>query len=137
MDIEKAKRRFVEEIKLRAYDDRFIDRQEEKEILKAAIEQGISFDSARAALVQVCDQADYTLETVLDQKAKEMLNQFASNDGHIDQKEFNDAVSVLHKAAKGRLNESRCRKKAKEIIQVNGWKAREGFLKGGSWFSDL
>lgn len=137
MGIDDLKRRLVEEIKLRAYDDRYIDRQEEKEILKTAIEHGLSLEIGRSALTQVCEQSDYTMESALDQKAKEMLDQFANNDGHIDKKEFDDTTAVLYKAAKGRLTESRCRKKVKEIIQANEWKVREGFMKGGSWFSEI
>lgn len=137
MDIEEIKRRFVQEVKLRAYDDRYIDRKEEKEILKIAIEQGISVDSARNALVFVCDNEDYTLESLLEQRAKEMLQQFASNDGQIDKKEFNDAVATIQRLSKGRLSEAICRRKAKDIVIANQWKAKEGFLKGGSWFSDI
>lgn len=137
MDIEEIKRRFVQEVKLRAYDDRYIDRAEEKEILKIAIEHGLSVDSARAALIQVCEHSDYTVESLLDQKAKEMLEQFASNNGHIDKKEFYDTVAVLHKVSKGRLGEAKCKAKAKAIVQANAWKVREGFLKGGSWFSEI
>jgi hypothetical protein len=137
MDIEEVKRRLVEEVKLRGYDDRYIDKAEEKEILRAAIGQGLSLEAARSALSQVCERADYVMESTLDQKAKEILDQFANNDGHVDKKEFDDTVAIIHKAAKGRLSEPLCRKKAKEIILANGWKVREGFLKGGHWFSDI
>lgn len=137
MDIEDIKRRFVQEVKLRAYDDRYIDRNEEKEILKIAIANGISLDSARNALIFVCDHEDYTLESLLEQKAKEMLEQFANNDGKVDKKEFHDTVAIMLKLSKGRLTEAVCRKKAKDIVIANGWKAKEGFLKGGNWFSDI
>lgn len=137
MDIEDLKRRLVEEVKLRGFDDRYIDRQEEKEILKTAIGQGLTLDAARSVLQQVCERSDYVIESVLDQKAKEMLDQFANNDGHIDKKEFDDTVAILYKASKGRLSEPLCRKKAKEIILANGWRVREGFMKGGRWFSDV
>lgn len=137
MNLEEIKKRFVQEVKLRAYDDRYIDRAEEKEILKIAIEHGISLDSARAALVQVCEFSDYTIESILEQRAKEMLEQFASNDGRIDKKEFFDAVSMMHKLAKDRLSEAACRSKAKAIVVSNQWKVKEGFLKGGNWFAEV
>jgi hypothetical protein len=137
VDVEELKRRLVEEVKLRAYDDRYIDRAEEKEILKTGIEHGLSLEVARSALIQVCERLDYTMESILDQKAKEMLDQFASNDGQVDKKEFDDTAAVLYKASKGRLSEARCRKKAKEIILANEWKVREGFMKGGNWFEEI
>ncbi|CAK0769186.1 conserved hypothetical protein [Gammaproteobacteria bacterium] len=137
MDIEAVKKRFIEEIKLRAYEDRYVDREEEKEILKIAIQEGIGVDSARLALQHVCAYSEYILETSLDQKAKELLEQFVKNDGQVDKKEFNDAVSMIHSAAKGRLSQVMCQKKIKQIMTTNSWGAREGFLKGGRWFSEI
>jgi len=137
MDIEAVKKRFIEEVKLRAYEDRYIDREEEKEILKIAIQEGLGVDSARLALQQVCAQSEYVMETNLDQKAREILEQFAKNDGQVDKKEFDDAASIIHSAAQGRLSQPLCRRKAKQIMIANGWPAREGFLKGGRWFSEI
>jgi len=88
-------------------------------------------------LRQVCERESYAIESDLDQKVKELLDQFAHNDGHIDKKEFDDTVAVLYKAAKNRLSEILCRKKAKEIILANKWRVREGFMKGGNWFSNI
>ena len=65
MSLDDLKRRFVDEIKLRAYDDKYIDRNEEREILQIAIQQGISIDSARHALFQVCEHEGYVIESSL------------------------------------------------------------------------
>jgi len=137
MNIDELKQRFIEEVKLRAYDDKYIDKKEEKEILQEAIRLGVTVDSARSALLQVCEEVDYIIESELDAKAKEVLMQFALNDGYIDKKEFTDAVSIIMRAAKGRLNEMLCVKKAKEIVESNGWKAKEGMFKGGNWFTAI
>jgi hypothetical protein len=137
MNNESIKKKLIEEIKLRGFDDHYIDKQEEKEILRAAILQGLTLESAMMVLRQVCEKSDYVIESLLDEKAKELLDQFANNDGHVDKKEFDDTVAILYKAAKGRLSEPLCRKKAKEIIVANNWRVHEGFLKGGRWFSDI
>src|SRR5207253_159098 len=63
MSLDDVKKRFVEEVKLRAYDDKYIDKNEEREILQIAIQQGIGVDPARAALVQVCDSQGYVMES--------------------------------------------------------------------------
>src|SRR5271170_4308412 len=63
MSLEDVKKRFVEEVKLRAYDDRYIDKNEEREILQIALQQGVTVDSARAALAQVCESHSYVLES--------------------------------------------------------------------------
>src|SRR5436305_5207154 len=55
MDLDTVKKRFVEEVKLRAFDDKYIDKNEEREILQIALQQGIGVDGARAALAQVCE----------------------------------------------------------------------------------
>ncbi len=63
MSLDEVKKRFVEEVKLRAYDDKYIDKNEEREILQTALQQGVTVDSARAALAQVCESNGYVLES--------------------------------------------------------------------------
>ena len=40
MSLDELKRQFVEQVKLRAYDDKYIDRNEEREILQLALAAG-------------------------------------------------------------------------------------------------
>src|SRR5881227_3253439 len=79
MTLDEIKKRFVEEVKLRAYDDKYIDRTEEREILQIALQNGISVDSARAALAQVCESQDYVLETRVLTQLKDILDTSAGN----------------------------------------------------------
>ena len=136
MSLEDVKKRFVQEIKLRAFDDRYVDKDEEMEILKIAVADGISVDSARAALRQVCETNDYVVEGMLDEKARELLEQFAA-DGEVDKKEFDDTVAVIKKVAKGRLSDPKIEKKVKAIMEANDWKPRQGMFKGGSWYAAI
>ncbi len=136
MSLEEIKKRFVQEIKLRAFDDRYVDKDEEKEILQIAVADNISVDSARSALRQVCEANDYVVEGMLDEKAREMLEQFA-DDGEVDKKEFEDTVAMIKRAAKGRLSDSKIAKKVKAVMVDNEWKPRQGMFKGGSWFKDI
>ena len=73
MNLDEVKRQFVEQVKLRAYDDKYIDKNEEREILQIALQQGITVDSARAALAQVCEAHTYVLETVALKAVKELI----------------------------------------------------------------
>ena len=75
MSIDDIKKRFVDEIKLRAYDDKYIDKIEEREILQIAIQLGVSIDSARPALFQVCKENDFVVESVI---IKLIKDQFAA-----------------------------------------------------------
>ena len=136
MNLEEVKKRFVQEVKLRAFDDRYVDKDEEMEILKIAIADGITVDSARHALRQVCEANDYVVEGMLDEKAKEMLEQFAA-DGEVDKKEFEDTVAVLSKAGKGRISDANIAKKVKGIMETSGMKPRHGMFKGGNWYKDV
>src|SRR5215211_5511848 len=63
MTLDEVKRQFVEQVKLRAYDDKYIDKAEEREILQMALQQGVTVDSARQALAQVCEANGYVLES--------------------------------------------------------------------------
>jgi hypothetical protein len=128
--LDEIKKRFVEEVKLRAYDDKYIDRTEEREILQIALQNGISVDSARSALAQVCESQVYVLESAVISKLKDILETSASNDGKIDEKEFNDAVLNCKKWTNGKKNEVQCKKMIIEIIDDASFKTSKG------WFSD-
>ena len=73
MALDDVKKRFVDEIKLRAYDDKYVDKNEEREILQVAIAQGISIDSARSALAQVCEHNGYILESTILKEIKDQV----------------------------------------------------------------
>ena len=87
-------------------------------------------DSARQALAQVCENNGYVLESKVLSVLKELIEQFASNDGHIDQKEFNDALAICKKQTQGKKNDIQCKRMVVEVIEDNGYK-----VKSGGWFS--
>ncbi len=136
MDINEVRRRFVEEIRLRAYDDRFVSKPEEKEILQIAVGLGVSLDSAREALAYVCDQEKYTLESGFEAKAKELLNQFAAKDGKVDYKEFENAVGILKSIAHG-MNDTQIQKRAKEVMVALSIPPKGTLFGGKSWFESI
>jgi hypothetical protein len=135
VNIDDVKKRFVEEVKLRAYDDKYIDRKEEREILQIAIESGITVDSARAALAQVCEAQDYVLESKVLTQLKDILDTSASNDGKVDEKEFNDAVLNCKKWTKGKKTDNECKKMAVEIVLEKSYKTTHGWF--SSWFDKV
>jgi hypothetical protein len=135
MSLDDVKKRFVEEVKLRAYDDKYIDRTEEKEILQIAIQQGISVDSARAALGQVCESNGYVMESRVVSEVKDLIETFAQNDGHIDEKEFKDSVTTCMKRCQGKKNDIQCKKMVIEIIEDNSWKVKQGMF--NHWYDKI
>jgi hypothetical protein len=131
MSIEEVKKRFVNEIKLRAYEDKYVDRNEEREILQIAIQLGVSIDSARTALGQVCDDAGYVLESAVVKTIKDNLDAAAGNDGKIDLKEFEMIFAQAKKAMHGKKNDTQIKKMIVQLMEDTGnTKVKTG------WFSD-
>jgi hypothetical protein len=135
MSLDELKRQFVEQVKLRAYDDKYIDRNEEREILQLALQQGVTVDSARSALAQVCENNGYVLESAVLNKVKEIIEQFATNDGKVDQKEFNDAVAICKKGVMGKKNDREVKKMVVQVIEDNGYKTKQGMF--NHWYDTV
>jgi hypothetical protein len=132
MSLEEVKKRFVEEVKLRAFDDKYIDKSEEREILQIALQQGISVDSSRAALAQVCEAQGYVLESKVMSQLKDYLDTAAGNDGKIDEKEYNDAMTLCKKWTQGKRSDVQCKRMIIEIIDDNAYKTSKGWF--SSWY---
>lgn len=135
MSMESVVKRFVDEIKLRAFDDKYVDKKEEREILQIAISTGVGLDSARSALAQVCEQQGYVLESAAIAKTKDLLDTFNANDGKIEEKEFTDAVNFLKKTTQGKRTDQQCRRMVAEIIQEAQYKTTTGWF--SSWFDKV
>jgi len=133
MTLDDVKRQFVEQVKLRAYDDKYIDKNEEREILQIALQQGVTVDSARAALAQVCETNGYVLESKALAQVKDLIETFAGNDGKIDEKEFADAVTTCKKVTQGKKNDVQCKRMVIEIIEDNSFKVKTGFF--SNWYN--
>ena len=133
MSLDEIKRQFVEQVKLRAYDDKYIDKGEEREILQIALQQGVTVDSARAALAQVCEGNGYVLESRVLSEIKDLIDTFASNDGKIDEKEFNDAVALLKVRTQGKKNDVQCKRMVLEMIGENNYKVKTGLF--SNWYT--
>ena len=132
VSLDDVKRQFVEQVKLRAYDDKYVDKNEEREILQLAIQQGVTVDSARSALAQVCESNNYVLESRVLQQIKDLIDTFAGNDGKIDEKEFNDAVTTCKKACQGKRNDVQCKRMVIEVIDDNSYKVKTGMF--SNWY---
>ena len=131
--LDDIKRRFVEEVKLRAYDNRYLDVNEEREILQFAILQGVTVDSARAALVQVCEANGYVLESRVRSEVKELIAALTGDAGRLGEKEFHEAVKVAQKKCQGRLDEVHCTRMVIQLIEDSGLRVKEGMF--NRWYA--
>lgn len=128
---------FIEQIKLKVFDDQFIDRQEERELLQSAVKYGLGVDKGISVIRQVAQEKGFIVEREAEERVKEVLQQFALNDGVVDKKEFEDALSLFKSATKGKIPEPEMKKRLKQMMVDNGWKAKEGGLFGSKWFSAI
>jgi hypothetical protein len=135
MTLDAVKQRFEQEVKARGYRDQYIDENEEREIIQIAIQQGCTTDSAVATLAMVCERLSYVLESKVLDQVKDLLDTFASNDGKVDEKEFNDAVSVCKKATKGKKNDVQCKKMVVKIIEDQNYKVKTGLF--SNWYKNV
>ncbi|MCV6639404.1 hypothetical protein [Candidatus Albibeggiatoa sp. nov. NOAA] len=127
---------FVEYIKLQVFDDRYIDRQEEKRILEEGIKMGIGIEKGLAIIRQVVIEKGYGLEREIEEQAKKLLQRFAA-DGKVDRKEFDDAFEMFKQEVNGKLKDDEIKRRLKQIMLDNGWQAKEGGLFGSKWFSAI
>lgn len=136
MSIDDVKKRFVSEIKLRAYDDKYIDKGEEREILQIAIQLGVSIDSARAALLQVCDEHGYVVESAVIKQITDQVETAAGNDGMVDQKEFELIFGNIKKAMHGKKNDREIKKMIVTVMEDTGNnKIKKGWF--SNWYATL
>ena len=134
---EQIEKQFREYIALQAYDDKYIDRQEEKKILEVGVKNNISVEESLALIQKVAAEKGLVLERDAEERAKEFLENAAANDGKVDKKEFEDALTLFGKATKGKIREPEMKKRLKQMMEDNGWKAKEGGLFGSKWYSAI
>jgi hypothetical protein len=117
-------------IKLRAFDDRYIDANEEREILKHATRTGLGIDEARRALLSMCDSESYVLESEVLRKVEEFLRTAVRDRGVITRTAFDKAVEACAQRVEGKKTLLQCQRMVIEVIETHPWKVQAG------WFSN-
>jgi len=125
------KQRFHHEIALRAVDDRYIDRNEEREILEIAIQLGMGAERARNALAEVCAREGYVLESVVLRGIRQQLEVAIANDGKVDRKEFDVVFHNAREAMNGKKSDREIKKLIVLLMEDTG----NNRVKTG-WFHD-
>ncbi|RKZ40305.1 MAG: hypothetical protein DRQ49_08850 [Gammaproteobacteria bacterium] len=135
--LEQIKNQFVEFITLQAFDDQYIDRQEEKRILEVGVKNGISVEESLTIIREVASQKGLVVERDAEERTKDFLENAATNDGKVTKKEFEQTVALFKKASKGMISEPDMKRRLKKMMEDNGWKAKEGGLFGSKWYSAI
>lgn len=126
------KKQFVQQVKLRAYDDKYVDKAEELEILKSALDNGIGLDAARGVLMQVCETEGYVLESRVLAEVKDLIDTFAGNDGKIDEREFKDSVAMCKKRTEGKKTDLECKRMVLVLIDEHRLPVKTGMM--SNWY---
>jgi len=134
---EQIRQQFIEYIMLMVYDDQYIDRQEEKKILEEGIKRGLRVEDGLSIIRHVAAEKCLVIEREAEEHTKNIIRQYALNDGFIDHKEFEDALAMFNDACKGKIPEHELKRRLKKMMLDNGWKAKEGGLFAGKWFSAI
>ena len=125
------KQRFLHEIELRAAEDRYVDRNEEREILEIAIQLGWSKDRSLTALAEVCTGQGYVLESQVLKSIRQHLEVAIANDGKVDRKEFDVVFQHAKEAMAGKKSDREIKKMIVLLMDDTG----NNRVKTG-WFSD-
>lgn len=133
---EDIRQRFINEIKLRAFDDQYVDRQEEREILQIAISMNVDLDTARMALIQACQMQNYVLESEILNEMKTQLRVFAGNDGKVDEQEFTLIFQTMQAKVNGKATANQLKKMIIEEMETSGLnKVKTGFF--SNWYTKV
>jgi hypothetical protein len=136
MSEDEIKTRFVSEIELRGYDDKYIDRNEEREILQIAIQLGVSIDSARLALGQVCEERGYLIESAIARQIKSEVESAVGPRGKVDRREFNVIFENTRRAVQGKKNDRDIKKMIVTVMEDTGNnRVKTGWF--GNWYATL
>jgi hypothetical protein len=136
MSPDDIKKRIVNEIKARGYDDSYIDKNEEREIIQIAIQLGVTVESALAALNQVCDELGYVLESRVLKQIEERVAAATRNDGLVDRGEFDHIFDDTKKAVQGKRNDREIKTMIVTVMERTGHnKVRRGWF--SNWYASL
>lgn len=111
------KNRFLSEIELRGYDDKYIDRNEEREILQIAIQLGVGVENAKLFLNQVCEERGYIIESAV---ARQIRSEVEAKGGKVDRNEFEAIFENTRKAVQGKKNDRDIRVMIVSVMEDTG-----------------
>jgi hypothetical protein len=129
-------KRFEAEIDLRGRDDFYIDKNEEREILQIAIQQGVATETALDDLSSVCDRKDYILESRLMRSIKMACEDAIQKRGHIDRSTFDTIFHQTRTTAKGKQKDAEIRRLIVVVMEDNGLnRVKTGWF--NNWYKSM
>lgn len=134
MTIEKVRQDFQDRLNSRPAGDRYLDRQWERSILRDALSQGVTVDIARQALMELCQDQGFLLESTVLRDARHRLSVRAAGNRPIDEREFNDVTKFIREKLGERIQQGEIHRMLCEIIEDNQFPINRGVFGRDDWF---
>jgi hypothetical protein len=136
MLIEDVEKRFLDEIAQPEYRSGYIDENEERVILQVAILQGISRESARTALVHVCQRRTYILESAVLNEVREQLETVIGVNGRISRTEFDLIFQNARRRTNGKRGDVQIKRMIVKIMEDAGMnRVKKGWFR--NWYAQV
>lgn len=136
MSPNELEKRIVNEIKARAYDDSYIDKNEQREIIQIVIELGGTLEDALAALNNVCSDYSYLLESRLLKQIEQEIANVVGNAGQVDQKHFDQVFANIKQATQGKKNDRDVKRLIVQVLEdSSNNKIKRGWFR--NWYANL
>ncbi len=136
MTADEVGQRLMAEIERRALNDRYIDRDEEREVLQFAVQMGCGHDDAKAELARLCEARGYVIESAVLGVIADQLATAMANDGKIDRAEFERAFDATKQAMGGVKPDAEVRKLLVQTMEDTGTnRIKRGLF--GDWYAKV
>jgi len=134
MTLEQIREDFGKRLEARPAGDRYLDRPWEREALRFALGNGVTVDIARQALIEMCQDRGFLLESAVLRDARHRLTVRAAARQKIDEREFLELTAFIRNKLGGRLEETTIYRMLCEIIEDNQYPVHKGILGENRWY---
>ena len=134
MTLEQVRDEFGKRLDARPAGDRYLDRPWEREALRFALENSVTVDIARQALMEMCQDRGFLLESTILRDARHRLSVRAAANQKIDEREFLEVTAFIRDKLGNRLEEKSIHRMLCEIIEDNQYPIHKGILGVDDWF---
>lgn len=126
---------FSERVKLRAYDDKYIDKIEERDILQQGLELGMTVDQARDALAAICLENGYIMESAVFRDLLQRLCKLAQRDRGLSRASFQEACGLGSQLLGNLKGEIAVKRMVCRLIDDHGVPIRKGWF--SNWYASV
>ena len=132
-------RRYADLVKLHGLQTKQIDRPQERRLLEEGITRfNLTLDEARGILRSIAEDNEYTFESEIAKRIRQVLARSAGRRGLISRSQFMHASQILRDFSDNTISEIEARRQLKRIMLDNGWRPRRaGLLRTRRWFRQI